>query len=175
MCVDYQTLNKITGKNRYPLPRIDYLMDQLEGARFFTRLDLKSGYHQEEYLIHVEKVFKVLQNEQLKLNGKKYEFGKDELVYLGFIMVKGQWRIDPNKVEVITKWPMPRTVMEVRSFMRACQYLFKFIQLFSTYAIPLHVLTKVKVQFEWGQMHEEAFQLLKRKISEAPVLALPNL
>ena len=81
----------------------------------------------EEHLVHVEKVFEVLQNGQLKLNGKKCEFGKNELVYLGFIVGKGQRRIDPRKVTVITKWPTPRTVTEVRSFMRACQYLHKFI------------------------------------------------
>ena len=70
---------------------------------------------------------------------------------------------------------MPKTVTEVRSFMGACQYLRKFIRYFSTHAAPLHGLTKANVQFEWGRTHEEAFQLLKRKISEAPVLALPNL
>ena len=59
--------------------------------------------------------------------------------------------------------------------MGACQYLHKFIRHFLTYAAPLHGLTKVKVQFMWGRAHEEDFQLLKKKISEAPVLALPNL
>lgn len=46
MCVDYRGLNKITMKNRYPLSRIEDLLDQLQGENYFSKIDLKSGYHQ---------------------------------------------------------------------------------------------------------------------------------
>ncbi|XP_071702891.1 uncharacterized protein [Rutidosis leptorrhynchoides] len=226
MCIDYRALNKITIKNRYPLPRIDDLLDQLKHAVIFTKLDLRSGYHQvrirdedtwktafktrqglyewlvmpfglcnapatfmrlmndilrpfiddfvvvylddiliysrseAEHLKHVQRVFEVLQQQQLRLNRSK---------------CGGNLKVDSGKVKVIKDWPRPKSVTEVRSFMGACQYLRKFIRHFSIIAAPLHAITKMKSKFEWSPKHDETFALLKKKISEAPVLALPNL
>jgi hypothetical protein len=57
LCVDYRPLNSITIKNKYPLPCIDILFDQLEGAQVFSKIDLCSGYHQIK--IHVEDIPKI--------------------------------------------------------------------------------------------------------------------
>ena len=46
LCIDYRQLNKVTVKNKYPLPRINGLFDQMRGEKVFSKIDLRSGYHQ---------------------------------------------------------------------------------------------------------------------------------
>ncbi|GJX15460.1 putative reverse transcriptase domain-containing protein [Tanacetum coccineum] len=83
MCIDYRELNKLTVKNRYPLPRIDDLFDQLQGSSVYSKIDLRSGYHQlrvheedilktankEEHEEHLKLILELLKKEELFIEG----------------------------------------------------------------------------------------------------------
>jgi hypothetical protein len=82
---------------------------------------------------------------------------------------------DPSKIDVIVKWHEPKGVTKVQSFLGAVQYWRRFIPNFSFIASPLHALTSVKKTFQWEGKKHKSFDILKEKISIAPVLALSNL
>jgi hypothetical protein len=116
-----------------------------------------------------------LKKHQLLANLKICEFAQQCLVYLGYVISGGELKIDPAKMEAITKWSVLTNVTEVGSFVGAAQYLRKFIASFSALAAPLQAITANVKSFQWGKNQQKAFDELKRKISQAPVLALPNL
>ncbi|KAJ9543976.1 hypothetical protein OSB04_023683 [Centaurea solstitialis] len=82
--------------------------------------------------------------------------------------------VDPAKIEAIAKWEAPKTPTEIRQFLGLAGYYRRFIEGFSKIAQPLTMLTQKDKKFDWGQRQEDAFQLLKQKLCNAPVLALPQ-
>ncbi|GJW15316.1 hypothetical protein Tco_0019449 [Tanacetum coccineum] len=240
MCIDYRELNKLTVKNRYPLPRIDDLFDQLQGSQFFSKIDLRSGYHQlrvheddipktafrtryghfeftvmpfgltnapaifmdlmnrvcrsyldkfmivfiddiliysktqEEHVEHLRLVLELLKREKLCTKFSKCELWLREVQFLRHVINGNGIHVDPSKIEVVKNWKAPRTPTEVRSFLGLAGYYRRFIENFSKIAKSLTILTQKSKTFEWGEEQELAFQTLKDKLCNAPILALPD-
>nr|GEW29701.1 putative reverse transcriptase domain-containing protein [Tanacetum cinerariifolium] len=161
--IDYHDLNRVIIRNRYSLPRIDDLFDQLQGAKFFSKIDLKSGYHQlwvkeqdipktafctryghYEFLImpfgltnalavfmdlmnrifyeYLDKFVIVFINDILVYSKTKEEHEEHLVAFLDHIMSADGITMDPAKVEAITKWPRPKTIIEGRSFLGLAGY-----------------------------------------------------
>ncbi|GJW74160.1 putative nucleotidyltransferase, ribonuclease H [Tanacetum coccineum] len=197
MCIDYRELNKLTVKNCYPLPRIDDIFDQLQGSQFFSKIDLRSGYHQLrvheddipktafrtryghfEFTImpfeHLRLVLELLKKEKLYAKFSKCEFWLREVQFLGHVINGNGIHVDPSKIEAVKNWKAPRTLTEVRSFLGLAGYYRRFIENFSKIAKSLTILTQKSKTFNWGEEQEYAFQTLKDKLCNAPVLALPD-
>ncbi|GKA43727.1 putative reverse transcriptase domain-containing protein [Tanacetum coccineum] len=150
MCINYRELNKLTVKNRYPLLRIDDLFDQLQGSYVYSKINLRSGYHQlrireEDILItafqirygHYEfqvmpfgltnapAVFMDLMNrkEQLYAKFSKCDFWLDYVQFLGHVIDSKGVHVDPSKIEAIKNWAAPTTPTEVRTYCGCAPYL----------------------------------------------------
>nr|GFB34115.1 putative reverse transcriptase domain-containing protein [Tanacetum cinerariifolium] len=82
--------------------------------------------------------------------------------------------VDPAKIESVKDWTSPKSPTEIRKFLGLAGYYRRFIKGFSKIAKPMTKLTQKKIEFEWGDKQEAAFQLLKQKLCSAPILALPE-
>ena len=82
--------------------------------------------------------------------------------------------VDPEKVEAMMSWERPKSVFEIRSFLGLAGYYRRFIEDFSRLAAPMTRLTRKEVKFDWDDRCEEAFQELKRRLTTAPILIVPD-
>ncbi|CAA0823405.1 Uncharacterized mitochondrial protein AtMg00860, partial [Striga hermonthica] len=240
MCIDYRDLNRLTIQNKYPLPRIDDLFDQLRGACVFSKIDLRSGYHQlkikesdipktafrtryghyefivipfglsnapavfmdlmnrifhpyldqfvivfiddiliysksqKEHEEHLRVVLETLRREKLYAKFSKCESWLQRVAFLGHVITQAGIEVDPSKVAAVQNWSTPKSPSEVRSFLGLAGYYRRFIEGFSKIALPLSQLTRKSVKFEWTDRCESCFQELKKRLTSAPVLTIPD-
>lgn len=239
LCIDYRQLKKVTIKNRYPLPRIDDLFYQLQGAKCFSKIDLRSGYDQvwvreadipktalrtryghyefrvlsfgltnapavfmdlinrvfktfldmfvivfiDDILVysrseakhadHLRMVLRVLQHQKLYAKFSKCEFWLTSVAFLGHIIGADGILVDTQKIEAAKTWPRPTTPTEVCTFPGLAGYYKRFVEKFASISVPLTRLTQKAAKFQWIDACERSFQLLKDKLTTAPVLTLP--
>nr|XP_043615572.1 uncharacterized mitochondrial protein AtMg00860-like [Erigeron canadensis] len=121
---------------------------------------------------HLRSILQLLREEELYAKFSKCEFWLRQVQFLGHVVNDQGIHIDPAKIEAIKKWEAPKAPTEIRSFLGLAGYYRRFIENFSKIALPLTQLTQKTKDFIWGEQQERAFQTLKDKLCEAPVLAL---
>ena len=141
----------------------------------------------EEHLNRLEAVFSRLKEHNLKLKASKCECLQSKVTYLGHIVSEAGIQTDPEKTEAIKNWPRPNSVKDVRSFLGFTGYYRRFIKNYARIARPLNDLlvgqetnpkdqkskkAKVKkIPFEWNESQQKAFDLLREKLTNPPILA----
>lgn len=240
LVIDYRLVNAITIKNRYPLPRIDDLMDQVQGAKIFSKIDMAAGFHQvrmaetdchktafstkfghyeftvlpmgltsapatfqrlmndifmpyldkfviiylddiciysrtpEEHLQHLDIVLSLLRTHKLLAKTSKCLFGVTSMEFLGHILSSDGIATDPKKIKAVQDWPVLQNAKDVLSFLGLANFYRRFVKNFSQIAAPLTALTGKDVPFKWEQAEQDSFDSLKRALTSAPILALPD-
>lgn len=128
----------------------------------------------DEHLRNLDLVLNRLYEEKLMINLEKCSFLQTELIFLGFVILGGELKMDPSKVEAILNWPSPTTPSEVNSFHGMCSFYRKFIRNFGGLYAPMINTIKGgrKSVFSWTKEANDSFEFLKRKIVDQPILVL---
>nr|GEW48101.1 putative reverse transcriptase domain-containing protein [Tanacetum cinerariifolium] len=135
MCIKNQELNKLTVKNHYPLPRIDDLFDQLQRSSVYSKINLRSGYHQlrvreedipktkkKEHEEHLKAILELLKKEELYAKFSKCEFWIPKVLFLGNVIDSQGIHVDPVKIKSIKDWASPKTPTEIHQFLGLAGY-----------------------------------------------------
>ena len=127
----------------------------------------------DEHLKNLREVLGRFQKFQLKLKPRKCEIFKKKVPFLGRQVSQSGIEVNEESIKVVQQWPTPQTAKEVLKFLGLANYHRQFIPRFSEIAEPLYRVSGTKT-FHWDKEQEEAFELLKTKLSQPPVLAVPN-
>ena len=129
----------------------------------------------EEHLQHLQMILDTLRNHKLYAKLDKCDFFQDKVEYLGHIISKDGIAPDPSKISAILQWPTPKTLTDVRSFLGLMNYYRQFIKNYAKIASPISdLLRKSDATFSWTDNATIAFRTLKKLITSAPILRIPN-
>nr|GEZ86906.1 putative reverse transcriptase domain-containing protein [Tanacetum cinerariifolium] len=191
MCIDYRELNKLTVKNRYPLPRIDDLFDQLQGSSVYSKIDLRYGHFEFQVmpfgLINAPAVFMDLMNRVCKPYLAKFV-----IVFIDDILIYSKNKKDHEEhlktiLELLKNEKLYANFSKCDFWVDSVHFIGHVIDSDGVHVDPAKVEairnwsapttpTKKNKKYEWGmeEEEEEAFQTLKQKLCSAPILALPE-
>ena len=127
----------------------------------------------DEHKEYLKLVFDRIDAAGLTLHGSKCNIGMYQVKYLGHVFSSNGMEPDPVKTSAVFDWPTPVNVSNLRSFLGLASYYCRYIHKFSDIAAPLHLLTNKGMSFDWNESCQQAFNQLKRKLTQAPVLAYP--
>ena len=125
----------------------------------------------EEHQEHVRKVLQRLRDAQFYADIDKSKFEVTSAKYLGLIISTEGLKMDPNKIDAVLEWPTPRVLKDVQGFIGFANFYRRYIERFSLLAKPLTDLTRNKGRFEMTDPAALAFDELKHRFTEAPILA----
>ena len=128
----------------------------------------------DEHLIHLRAVFERLRAKRIKCHPKKMRLAVRTVPYLGHFIVPGGTAPQDVKVEAIVRMVPPRDISELRAFLGTCGYYRRYVQNYARIAAPLNRLLQNGVVWNWITDEQKAFELLKLKLTEAPVLRRPD-
>jgi predicted aspartyl protease len=128
----------------------------------------------EDHRKHVRIVLDLLRENKLWAKKSKCHFFQDHIQFLGHQIDRHGMHMMEKKVDGILKWPSPKSLDDVRSYLGTVGYYRKFMQHFSQTAGPLTELLKKESGFHWNTQQEKAFQALKDAVTTAPTLILPD-
>ena len=128
----------------------------------------------DEHIERLSEIFDRLEKEGLKIRYDKCHWFQESITFVGFKVSKEGLRPDPKKVEVVRNYPAPESAKQVKSFLGLMSYFRRLIEGYSKIAHPLNETLKKDHQFRWTKECQEAFDSLKNKLINAPVLAFPD-
>ncbi|GJT03786.1 putative reverse transcriptase domain-containing protein [Tanacetum coccineum] len=181
MCIDYRELNELTVKNRYPLPRIDDLFDQLQESNVYSKIDLRSGYHQ--LRVRDEDIPKMA----FRTRYGHYEFqvmpfgltnalsvfidlmnrvcnpflDKFIIMFINDILIYSRNKVEHERHLKQIRELLKKEELYAKFSKCLAGYYRRFIEGFSKIAKPMTKLTQKSMKFDWGDKEEAAFQTLK--------------